>query len=147
MERSIIDKLLQWDGVDSFRAAVTQAQYHLRCGLLLNPREVEVKLVVDGRVSTSKSECLRRNLLTVISPATSRNRSTMNIEGWFAFSVMKPCQIRVGSIATMLQIWIKCCLYSTNYKKGHLCQILSLKSSLLIVNWLWMNSNANQRYL
>lgn len=134
MERSIIDKLLQWDGVVSFRDAVIQAQHDLRCGLLLNPREVEVKLVVDGRVSTSKPEYLRRNLLTVVSPATSRNYSTMNIESLFTFSVMKSCQVRVGSIATMLQIWIKCCLYSTNYRKSHLCQILSLKSTLLTVN-------------
>ncbi|MCJ1261826.1 hypothetical protein MMC22_001694 [Lobaria immixta] len=80
MERSIIDKLLQWDGVDSFRAAVTQAQYHLRCGLLLNPREVEVKLVVDGRSSNQSQSSYNeyRKLVRLLCKEAMPNSSWLD---------------------------------------------------------------------
>lgn len=52
MQKCIIDSLLQWDGAQSFHGAITEVQSDLRRGLLLSPREVEVKLAVNGRVST-----------------------------------------------------------------------------------------------
>ena len=51
MQKCIIDRLLQWDGAQSFHGAITEVQSDLRRGLLLSPREVEVKLAVNGRVS------------------------------------------------------------------------------------------------
>ncbi|MCJ1466304.1 hypothetical protein MMC07_004923 [Pseudocyphellaria aurata] len=48
MQTSIIDKLLQWERVESFRTLIIEAQSDLRCGLLLNPHEVEVKLAKRG---------------------------------------------------------------------------------------------------
>lgn len=51
IQKHIIDKLLQWDRVEAFRGPVIAAQSDLRRGLLLNLREVEIKLVADGRVS------------------------------------------------------------------------------------------------
>lgn len=57
MQTLIIDKLLQWDRVGSFHDQVIHAQSDLRRGLLLDPREVEVKLVGDGRVSHQRQNC------------------------------------------------------------------------------------------
>ena len=51
MQTRIIDKLLQWDRVENFRHFVIKAQSDLQRGLLRNPREVEVQLAADGRVS------------------------------------------------------------------------------------------------
>lgn len=51
MQTHIIEKLQQWDSTDDFRTPIIEAQSDLHRGWLLNPREVEVKLVADGQVS------------------------------------------------------------------------------------------------
>lgn len=51
MQTRIFDKLLQWNRIGSFYDPVIKAKSDLQRGLLLNAREVGVKLVVDGRVS------------------------------------------------------------------------------------------------
>lgn len=51
MQACIFDKLLQWNRIDRFYGSVIKAQSDLQSGVLLNAREVGVKLVVDGRVS------------------------------------------------------------------------------------------------
>lgn len=129
MEICIIDKLLLWDRVGDFYAQVIEAQSDLRCGLLRNPREVEVKLAADGRVS-HEHQNYRFNLMTISSPV----QSITNTESASTPSVMMPCsrQLRVGPIATMPRIWTNYCLYYTNYRKN------SLQS-------VWMISNTNCR--
>lgn len=57
MQTRIIDKLLQWDRVENFHRVVIEAQSDLQRGLLRNPREVEVQLAADGRVSHEYQSC------------------------------------------------------------------------------------------
>lgn len=83
MQTRIIDKLLQWDGVENFHHVVIKAQSDLQRGLLRNPREVEVQLAADGRSSNQpqslydeyrKRVCSLCNDATLSSSSSWRNR-------------------------------------------------------------------------
>ncbi|MCJ1462069.1 hypothetical protein MMC07_000669 [Pseudocyphellaria aurata] len=47
----VIDPLMRWEGVNDFRDQIINSKDFLHRGLLRNPRELELKLAFDGRLS------------------------------------------------------------------------------------------------
>lgn len=57
-------KLYQWTGLEAFRGEVADTENEISMGLLRSPREVEVKLLCRGHVSTAVLPCDGNSELT-----------------------------------------------------------------------------------
>ena len=50
----LVARLREWRGLEAFREVVAKTQNMLQCGLLHSARDVEVMLVLSGKVSQNR---------------------------------------------------------------------------------------------
>lgn len=108
MLKTVIHPLQCCDGIEGLRGSIDLTVTELRGGSLRSVREVEVSLILNGKVSLSFNHVTQRPLTNESHPACP-HKSIRDISMPLPLSAIALCmkQAQIGAIDVMLHIWTR----------------------------------------